>query len=366
MVAGMTFPLAWGLVFSGTIRISSSLNPLQWHAHEMIFAFGWAVLGGFLLTASKNWVKIRGLHGFYLMVPVGFWIAERLTILKWGLVPQTALHFALLNICVVWISLYVIWSLIKFRATDSFKDNFFFIALLSTLLVAKNFLLTETLWAWGFSLAIGLFRLAFTVMFERTMTQFMKSTEGVHLYRNTTLDYAIKGLVLASVFQVFMPPNLRALVLSAAGLLLLIRWLLWQPLKGFKRFGNATMYLGYLGLIIHFFLEALSTLGLAPGLGAISLHTFTFLTMGIVIPSMLVRIAQGHTGRPPQFTRWDQVAISIIGISSIFRLILTSAIPEYYAQWITLSGVFWAIGFFLLFFRLTPFLLSPRIDGKTH
>jgi uncharacterized protein involved in response to NO len=29
----------------------------------MFFGFGWAVLGGFLLTASKNWVKIRGYHG---------------------------------------------------------------------------------------------------------------------------------------------------------------------------------------------------------------------------------------------------------------------------------------------------------------
>jgi hypothetical protein len=29
----------------------------------MFFGFGWAVLGGFLLTSTKNWVGVRGYHG---------------------------------------------------------------------------------------------------------------------------------------------------------------------------------------------------------------------------------------------------------------------------------------------------------------
>lgn len=32
---------------------------------------------GFLLTASKNWVKIRGIHGVSLMILVGLWVFER-------------------------------------------------------------------------------------------------------------------------------------------------------------------------------------------------------------------------------------------------------------------------------------------------
>jgi uncharacterized protein involved in response to NO len=42
---------------------TAAFTAIQWHAHEMFFGFGWAMLGGFLLTATKNWVKIRGYHG---------------------------------------------------------------------------------------------------------------------------------------------------------------------------------------------------------------------------------------------------------------------------------------------------------------
>jgi uncharacterized protein involved in response to NO len=50
--------------FGGQLPLTASpFRSVQWHAHEMFFGFGWAVLGGFLLTSTKNWVNIRGYHG---------------------------------------------------------------------------------------------------------------------------------------------------------------------------------------------------------------------------------------------------------------------------------------------------------------
>jgi uncharacterized protein involved in response to NO len=61
----------WALIFSGTLAPPPApFSPSQWHAHEMFFGFGWAVLGGFLLTSTKNWVKIRGYHGTALILLV--------------------------------------------------------------------------------------------------------------------------------------------------------------------------------------------------------------------------------------------------------------------------------------------------------
>ena len=41
------------------------LSPIQWHAHEMIYGYGMAVIAGFLLTAIKNWTGRIGLpNGF--------------------------------------------------------------------------------------------------------------------------------------------------------------------------------------------------------------------------------------------------------------------------------------------------------------
>ena len=67
------------MFFSGHGGLPASpVSPLQWHAHEMFFGFGWAILGGFLLTSTKNWVNIRGYHGPALMVLAAAWIVERL------------------------------------------------------------------------------------------------------------------------------------------------------------------------------------------------------------------------------------------------------------------------------------------------
>jgi hypothetical protein len=41
------------------------------------FGFGWAVLGGFLLTSTKNWVQIRGYHGAALVFLAAAWLFER-------------------------------------------------------------------------------------------------------------------------------------------------------------------------------------------------------------------------------------------------------------------------------------------------
>ena len=77
---GAVMPVLWALVFSGYVVLPEGVNSLQWHVHEMLFGFGGAVLFGFLLTASKNWVKIRGIHGGGLMGLVILWLLERVMI----------------------------------------------------------------------------------------------------------------------------------------------------------------------------------------------------------------------------------------------------------------------------------------------
>jgi uncharacterized protein involved in response to NO len=62
--SGLSLPVIWALMFAGAIEApTAAFSNMQWHAHEMFFGFGWAMLGGFLLTSTKNWVKIRGYHG---------------------------------------------------------------------------------------------------------------------------------------------------------------------------------------------------------------------------------------------------------------------------------------------------------------
>lgn len=364
MLMGIVLPGLWGLLFAGKLTMPGTIVLMQWHAHEMLFGFGGAVLFGFLLTASKNWVNVRGIHGTGLMIFVGIWIFERF-FFYWSSGVEPVFRHIGFSLFVAACGSYIAWTLIKFRKSDSFKDNYFFLLLLALIVLAKNLLVSDLYYQHGIAMTIGLFRLAFAVMFERTMTQFVKSTEGVTLYRNFLLDLSIKVMVALSVFQSFLPNAVSVVLLFGAAGGLLIRWLIWRPDIGFRKFGNATMYMGYFALILHFIFEALKISGVWSH-GTFSTHVFTFLCMGIVIPSMLVRISKGHTGRKPEFQTAERSVIFLIFISAIFRLVFPLIFPNNYSNWIMVAGLLWSVAFLILAARLGPLLLRARVDGKIH
>ncbi len=361
---GVLMPAIWGFVFSGRLTLPTGMSPLQWHAHEMFFGFGGAVLIGFLLTASKNWVKVRGIHGRGLMVLVGLFIFERIFIYYASDVGPVLKHVGL-SLFFATSGFYIVSTLLKHRSKDAFSDNYFFVILLALILLAKNLLISDTSYQHGVALTVGLFRLAFVVMFERTMPQFMKNSESHELYRNKALDLSIKLSVLTAAFQSFLAPVLAASVLLLSGTLLLVRWILWRPDLGFKKFANATMYAGYLGLVIHFSVSALQLLEIW-SFGTIAVHTFTLLCLGLVVPSMLTRISQGHTGRKPQFLAQAQAAITLVFLSALVRLLLPLALPAHYSTWVMTAGLLWSAAFLILGVWLVPYLFQARIDGKEH
>lgn len=367
-VSGTILPLVWSLMLMGhMIAPPSAVSPIHWHAHEMLFGFGWAVLGGFLLTASKNWLKIRGMHGGFLALALLLWIFERGIIFY---VPYQEMNFLarflLLNSFILYVGGYIVMTLIRYRKNDAFSDNYFFIIALPLFIISKVLILTPEYFNYGTAMAIGLFRVAFVVMFERTITQFMKNSMKVELLRNKYLDLSIKGLTLLAVFQAFMLNFLSISILSIAATLLLVRFLMWKPLLAFQKFEIGIMYAGYMGLVLHLYLEAIKIAQIHSGIGTLATHAFTFLCMGLIIPSMLIRICQGHTGRTLIFTASDKLGIYLMSLAAFSRLIMTQIIPTKYMLWASISGLGWTLCFLIIGIRLTPFLFKPRVDGKIH
>ena len=52
--AAISVPI-WVAALEGWTGLSSAFDALTWHAHEMVFGFVGAAIGGFLLTAVPNW-----------------------------------------------------------------------------------------------------------------------------------------------------------------------------------------------------------------------------------------------------------------------------------------------------------------------
>ena len=365
-LSGLSLPVLWALLFMGVIRApASSYSMVQWHAHEMFFGFGWAVLGGFLLTSTKNWVKVRGYHGSSLMFLAAAWLFERVGMWCEGVWP--ALLFRLSNnLFLVSIVALLMWTLIRHRKDDSYPDNYFFLLVLPLFLLAKNLMLSPDYFQAGSSMAIGLFRMAFLLMLERTLTQFMQGIFNVAILRNAALDTTIKALGLALVFEGLLPPPLAGAMALALAVLLAGRFLFWMPQLAMRRLDIGIMYLGYLAIVAQLLIDFTGRLALVAWAGGLSVHVFTFGAMGLIIPAMLIRITKGHTGRKPVFDANDKLVLWIMLLAFALRIVAPRVAPAAYQYWIALSAACWFASFTLLAWRYMPCLVQPRIDGKEH
>lgn len=365
-LSGLALPVLWALVFAGLLPApAAGFTPFQWHAHEMFFGFGWAVLGGFLLTSTKNWVQIRGYHGAGLAFLAAAWLFERLG-MAWGGTWPPLLFRLSNNLFLASIVAMLAWTLIRHRSRDSYRDNYFFLLVLPAFLASKNLMLSADHFHLGWSMALGLFRLAFLVMLERTLTPFMKGAFQVDLKRDPRLDMAVKFLGLPLVLADLMPPAVAAALALLLALLLAVRFALWHPRLAFKRIDIGIMYLGYLAIVAQLVLEAIDRLAQPAWVGTLTVHVFTFGAMGLVIPAMLVRISKGHTGRKVAFETADKAVLHIMLAGFVFRILAPQALPAGYLAWIALAAACWFAAFAILAWRYLPFLVSPRVDGKEH
>lgn len=365
-LSGMLLPALWVWFYTGHGTLPEwQLSPLQWHAHEMFFGFGWAVIGGFLLTASKNWVQIRGYHGAALMWLAVAWLIERLGMWYQGQLPEPL--FWLTNLAfLVSIVLMLLWTLVRHHATDTFKDNYFFLIGLPLFIVAKLLLLGQDHFQSGVSMATGIFRLAFLVMLERTLSQFMRNVFKLEVLRHALLDQAIKLLALVMIFESWLPRALAAGVALALAALALYRFFYWHPRQAFSRLEIGIMYLGYVAIVLQLVLFAGHELLGWSWLGGVVTHVFTLGVMGLIIPAMIVRIANGHTGRKVVFTLPDKCALWLMILAFLCRLLAPQLWPQQYELWLVLTAAAWFFGFGVLAWRYIPYLFRARVDGKLH
>jgi uncharacterized protein involved in response to NO len=366
-LSGLSLPVLWALMFAGVIEAPlAAFTAIQWHAHEMFFGFGWAMLGGFLLTSTKNWVKVRGYHGGALAFLVAAWCFDRIGMGFGAAWPRPL--FLLSNLLfLASIVAMLLWTLLRHRASDGYRrDNLYFLVLLPLFLPAKLLLLDGLRGEAGYLMAIGLFRLAFLIMLERTVTEFMRGVFKAQILRHPLLDNAIKLLALALVFAGFLPPALSAGLAALLALLLLGRFAFWQPRLAFSRLDVGVMHLGYLAIAAQLLVVAFELAARSVWVGSVSIHLFTFGAMGIIVPAMIVRISKGHTGRKVAFEAADKAVLWLMIAALALRVLAPQLFPAAYLAWIGLAAAGWFAAFALLAWRVIPFLLAPRIDGREH
>jgi uncharacterized protein involved in response to NO len=66
------------------------------------------------------------------------------------------------------------------------------------------------------------------------------------------------------------------------------------------------------------------------------------------------------------FEAIDKAVLWIMIGAFLLRAAAPQVLPQHYALWLVLAACGWLIGFGILAWRLVPFLLQARIDGKEH
>lgn len=357
----------WILSYQGSLP-RSSLGPVQWHAHEMLFGYVFAVIAGFLLAAVRNWTGVQTLHGAPLLLLAGLWLAARC--MPFVAHPQALLIMAVLDLAFNGLlALALLYPIVKVRQWQQLAiwGKVLLLLLANVMFYLGVFNQLDDGVRLGLYTALYLIVSLIMVMGRRVIPFFIEKGVGYPLtLRNWRwLDIASLFLMLAFiVVEVFVVLPGPAAVLAAA-LAILHGWRLvgWYTSGIWRKPLLWSLYLGYAWLVAGFVLKTLSHWGTLNPMLAV--HAFAYGGIGMLTLGMMARVALGHTGRdvfnPPRVLG---LLFLLLFIGALLRVVMPLLTSGSYATWIMYAQWFWiaAFGGFVLVYA--PMLVRGRVDGK--
>lgn len=354
----------WLAAYLNLVAFVPAFGGTEWHAHEMVFGYAAAVIGGFLLTAVRNWTGLPTISGKPLAALSALWLAGRLA----PLIPDlpvwsvAAMDLAFLPA----LALAVAVPLWKARHVKSYL----FPALLAAMAVAN---LVAHLYAQGHVREFGarasqaglyLVLIVIAVLAGRVVPFFTERALQVRLKRRPVGERVSYAALYALVgCELLWPasPLTPLAALAAAGSQ---AWRLagWYAPGVFKVPLLWVLWLGYAWIVLGFALLAGARLELlAP---ALAVHAFAVGGIGVMTVGMMARVSLGHSGRPLVVAPAMVWSFGLVLAAAALRVLFPLAAPSQQALWIGLSGLLW-IGAFGIFVAVyAPILVSPRADGR--
>lgn len=360
----------WSLIYSFQLSPTIDLiSDYQWHAHEMIYGYAFAIIAGFLLTAIKNWTGIQTAHGKSLMLLFSLWAAARILFLFGTSYLAIAGIFDILF--AVLLIAFTSYPIIK---SKQFKQCFILLKLL--------FLLTGNILFYlgafnivneGVSIGIygGLYLIIAIILTigRRVVPFFIEKGVGyeVKLFNSKWLD--ISNILLFLIFfisELFLE-NVKITTYASLALFLTnsIRLAAWYTHGIWEKSLLWSLYLSFCFIPVAFLLfAAIDLLNVSKFL---AIHAFTFGVIGLATIAMMSRVSLGHTGRG---INNPSKILSYAFIILIFGAVVRSILPLFdifdYESLIIISQICWVVSFGIFIVIYFPILTKPRIDGKNE
>jgi len=359
--------LAWMGVYVLGWRWQPALPGSIWHAHEMVYGYGMAVIAGFLLTAVRNWTGVQTLYGIPLLLLFLLWLVARLLLVGGGgLLTWAALADGLFDLLLV---AALAWPIFKVR---QFKQ-FGILSKVLLLMLANGLFYAGVLEIYPWGVQAGLYSGVYLIMAlifamsRRVIPFFIERglDQSVTLINRGWLDAASLFLFIGFwLTDIAAPDSLPVAVLAGVLCVLhAIRLAGWYAAGVRGRPLLWVLLLAYAALIVGFALKvAVYLFAISPFL---PLHAFTYGGIGLFTMGMMARVTLGHTGRdvlePPAPVSW-MFALLLAG--SVVRVVLPLLDAQHYVLWIGLSQLLWIMSFALFIRVFLPMLWRPRTDGR--
>ncbi len=345
-----------------------SMSPPMWHAHEMIFGYATAALGGFFLTAVPNWTGTPEARARFIMLAAGLWLAGRVAMWFSGALPPVLV--AVFDLVFVPILAAKIATQLIRRPKP---QNMVFLLLLSAIWIAN--LLTHLEWigvtsdTLDIGLRTGLLTLCsliailggrITPAFTRNAMKRAGEPESNWPISVGAFDKAAMGLALSLplsvlVFGIGPVSGAIALMLGVAQILRMARWrarwALRQPIL-------IALHLGLGMLALGLILWGLAVLGFGSEIGA--LHILGIGCVGGMTLAVMSRAALGHSGRALVASPPMAIAYGLMAAAAVLRWV-GSAFDQGYLVAMLASDGLWICAIVLYLVAMWPALTGPRL-----
>ncbi len=344
-----------------------AMAPHYWHAHEMIFGYGAAVIAGFLMTAAPNWVGGKGAgHGFFLLA-AGVWVLGRIAVWSSGMLPPMVV--AVVDLAFV----LVLWVRVLMLLMQNPKpQQMIFLVVLAFFWGANLRVHLEWMDLTGDGAAEGLRAGLLTisalimVLGGRVTPAFTRNAMMKAGAEFKDLPSDLKPVMIVAIACALGLPLLALVDLGgpvfgavaiAAGLAALVRLSRWQSLWTVRQPILWSLHLGYAmnaaGLIV---------LGLAAldiGSEVAALHVLGIGAVGGMTVAVMSRAALGHSGRALVAPWSVAMAYVLIPLAAIARFV-ASGWPDYYYLGVLFAGALWIAAFALFVIELWPVFTGER------
>lgn len=347
--------LAWAAFLHLGWLPASSLPPVLWHSHEMLFGFGGALVGGFLLTASANWTGQPTTNRLSLAVLVGLWLAARLATLS----PQVPLGLTSALDVGYFLALAAMLARVIVRVNN--RRNFFVIGIALLFAVLDIVFYVGT--AQHSSLAtlsllgcVDLLTALMVIMGGRVIPFFTRRRiADAQPTDHSALKLATNLGVFAAMALDFggLTPALRGGVWLSLGVLVLFRLTGWNSLKCRAEPMLWVLHLGYLWLAVGMAVRGFALLGVMPISDVDALHALTVGALGTLGLGMMTRVAQGHSGCQIRAGWFLALAFALPSVAAVLRLAGGAGL------W-PAAGTVWTIAFTIYLGVIGPLLWHGR------